>query len=77
MSLKQTDIFRQLCATFPMVTIRKWEAMVIAWNANPKAPNPYAESKNGVYAFQSLGCAVLFVLTRYLFIRIDSPRCPS
>lgn len=49
MSEKQTGIFRQLCTTFPPATIRKWEAMVLAWNANPKAPNPYAESKNGMH----------------------------
>lgn len=48
MSTKQTDVFRQLCSTFPRATISKWEAMVTTWNRNPKAPNPYAEPKTGM-----------------------------
>jgi hypothetical protein len=42
MSDIQSDIFNQLSATFTPETIRRWEAMVVAWNMDPKnAPNPY------------------------------------
>jgi hypothetical protein len=47
MSTKQTDIFNQLSATFSPETVKKWEAMVTAWNANPKKPNPYQEPMSG------------------------------
>ena len=48
MSEKQTDIFNQLSSTFTTETITKWEAMVDAWNKNPKtAPNPYREPASG------------------------------
>ena len=46
MSAIQTDVFDQLSATFPADIIKKWDRMVIAWNDNPKAPNPYKEPKN-------------------------------
>lgn len=26
---------------------QKWESMITAWEANPKAPNPYEESESG------------------------------
>jgi hypothetical protein len=47
MSAIQTDVFNQLSATFSANTIKKWEKMVVTWNANPKAPNPYKEPKSG------------------------------
>jgi hypothetical protein len=47
MSAKQTNIFNQLSATFSPETVKKWEAMVTAWNANPKNLNPYQEPKSG------------------------------
>ena len=47
MSAKQTDIFNKLSATFPPETVKKWEAMILAWNANPKALNPYKELTSG------------------------------
>ena len=47
MSAIQTDVFNQLSATFSTDTVRKWEKMVVTWNANPKAPNPYKEPKSG------------------------------
>ncbi|KIJ99026.1 hypothetical protein K443DRAFT_8698 [Laccaria amethystina LaAM-08-1] len=47
MSAKQTDVFDKLSATFAPETVKKWEAMVVAWNANPMAPNPYKEPKSG------------------------------
>jgi hypothetical protein len=46
MSIKQTDIFNQLSATFPPETVKTWEAMVAAWNSNCEAPNPYQEPKS-------------------------------
>jgi hypothetical protein len=47
MSAKQTEVFNQLSATFSPETIKKWEAMVVAWEANPQAPNPYEEPESG------------------------------
>jgi hypothetical protein len=48
MSEIQADIFNQFSATFTPETIKRWEAMVIAWNKNPiKAPNPYRETASG------------------------------
>jgi hypothetical protein len=47
MSAQQADVFSQLSATFPPATVKKWEAMVIAWNTKPKAPNPYQEPRSG------------------------------
>ena len=46
LSAKQTDIFNQFSSTFSPAMIKKWESMVTAWEANPKAPNPYEESEN-------------------------------
>jgi len=46
MSVKQTEIFDQLSATFSPETVEKWERIVANWNANPKAPNPYEEPKS-------------------------------
>jgi hypothetical protein len=46
MSAKQSNVFQQLSATFSPETVSNWEAMVAAWNVNPKAPNPYAEPKS-------------------------------
>lgn len=47
MSAKQTEIFNQLSATFSPEIIKKWEAMVTKWEANPQAPNPYTEPECG------------------------------
>ena len=47
MSVQQSDIFEQFSATFSPAVLNKWEAMVIAWNANPKATNPYQERQSG------------------------------
>jgi hypothetical protein len=47
MSAKQTEVFNQLSATFSPQTIKKWEAMVVAWEADPQAPNPYEEPESG------------------------------
>ncbi|KAF9554491.1 hypothetical protein CPC08DRAFT_737663 [Agrocybe pediades] len=45
MRKKQTEIYNRMASTFTPATISKWEAMVAAWEANPKAPNPYSEAK--------------------------------
>lgn len=47
MSAQQADVFEQFSATFTPAVVKKWEAMVAAWNANPKARNPYQEPKSG------------------------------
>jgi len=47
MNSKQTDVFNKLSATFSPETVKRWEVMVVAWNANPKAPNPYKELMSG------------------------------
>lgn len=47
MTTKQTDVFNKFSATFSPETVKRWEATVVAWNANPKAPNPYKEPKSG------------------------------
>jgi len=47
MSVKQTTTFNQLSTTFSPDDVQKWEAMVSAWNVDPKKPNPYAELKSG------------------------------
>jgi len=47
MNTKQTDIFNKFSATFSPEMVKRWEAMVVAWNANPKAQNPYKELKSG------------------------------
>ena len=44
---KQMEIFNQMSATFAPEVVKKWEAMVAAWNMSPKASNPYEEPKNG------------------------------
>ncbi|EDR06772.1 uncharacterized protein LACBIDRAFT_299636 [Laccaria bicolor S238N-H82] len=43
MSEKQKEIFNKFSSTFPPETVVKWEQMVIRWEADPKAPNPYDE----------------------------------
>jgi hypothetical protein len=52
MSVKQTNVFNKLLATFSPETVKKWEEMVTTWNVNPQAPNPYEEPKGGI-RFQS------------------------
>jgi len=47
MSTNQKKIFDQLSATFSPEIVAGWEAMVVAWNENPKAPNPYKEPESG------------------------------
>jgi hypothetical protein len=47
MSAQQAEVFNQFSATFSATTVKKWEAMVTAWNANPKARNPYQEPRSG------------------------------
>jgi hypothetical protein len=48
MSMKHTDIFNKLSATFSPESVKKWEEMFTTWNVNPKALNPYREPKGGM-----------------------------
>ena len=56
MSAKQTDVFNQLSANFPPATIKKWELKITAWEANPKAWNPYTEPEGGKSHCGYLSC---------------------
>jgi hypothetical protein len=47
MSAQQADVFNQFSDTFSPTTVKKWEAMVVAWNTKQKAPNPYQEPHSG------------------------------
>ena len=47
MSTIQNKIFNKLSATFLIETLKKWEAIIMAWNLNPKALNLYKEPKSG------------------------------
>ena len=47
MSIHQAEVFDRFSATFSPAAIKKWEAMVTAWNANANAPNPYQEPQSG------------------------------
>ena len=51
MSAKQKTIFDQLSATFAPEIVNKWEVMVINWNADPKALNPYREPASRKFYF--------------------------
>ncbi|KIJ90500.1 hypothetical protein K443DRAFT_116509 [Laccaria amethystina LaAM-08-1] len=43
MKAKHTDVFNKFSATFPPAVVEKWERMVVKWEDNPKAANPYNE----------------------------------
>lgn len=58
MGEKQTEIFQQLSATFSSETVANWEAMVAAWNVNPKVKNPYTEPKNSKSYVLFLRCVM-------------------
>jgi len=62
MSAKHTDIFNQLSATFLPATVKKWESKITAWEANPKARNPYVELEGG----KSFCCYFFILLLRLL-----------
>ena len=51
MSIHQADVFDRFSATFSPSTVKKWEAVVTAWNANANAPNPYQEPQSGEILF--------------------------
>ena len=51
MSIHQADVFDRFSATFSPSTVKKWEAVVTAWNANASAPNPYQEPQSGEILF--------------------------
>ena len=46
MSVKQREIYRDHTANFPAETINEWEAMVLAWEADPTRPDPYEEPQS-------------------------------
>jgi hypothetical protein len=58
MSAMQTDIFNQFTANYPSKTIAKWEAMVAAWNTNPKVLNLYQELLDSKFYPFSFSCCV-------------------
>ncbi|EDR11734.1 uncharacterized protein LACBIDRAFT_324497 [Laccaria bicolor S238N-H82] len=43
MNKKQMEIFEKFSSTFPPETVVKREQMVVCWEDDPKAPNPYDE----------------------------------
>jgi len=47
LSAQQSDVFNQFSATFSPSAVKKWEKMVVAWNANPKSRNPYQDRPSG------------------------------
>ncbi|KAI0062049.1 hypothetical protein BV25DRAFT_1870510 [Artomyces pyxidatus] len=40
---RKQAVFEESTATFPPSVLQKWEAMLAAWHADPKKPNPYRE----------------------------------
>jgi hypothetical protein len=74
LSAKQTEVFNQFSATFALATIKKWEAMITAWEANPKAPNPYEEPESGK---ESLGTIHLWLSLIIVIISDNPPGCSS
>ncbi|KAI0067061.1 hypothetical protein BV25DRAFT_1912397 [Artomyces pyxidatus] len=40
---RKKAVFEESTATFPPAVLHKWEAMLAAWHADPKKPNPYRE----------------------------------
>jgi|HubBroStandDraft_1064217.scaffolds.fasta_scaffold02537_6 hypothetical protein len=50
MAKKHAALHEELSATFPPEVVQKWEDMVTAWSANPKAPNPYTEPVTSAYS---------------------------
>ena len=49
MSIHQADVFDHFSATSSPSTVKKWEAVVTAWNLN--ALNPYQEPQSGEILF--------------------------
>lgn len=62
MSVKQTEVFNDLSATFSPEIIKKWEEMIMKWEVNPQAPNPYAEPESGEYCFSTIICYLLICI---------------
>ena len=48
MKTKHESILEQLSATFRKDIVKKWEASVMQWEADPTTPNPYEEPDTGV-----------------------------
>jgi len=49
MSEKQKEIFDKFSSMFPPETVVKWEQMVVRWEADLKALNPYNEPEASKY----------------------------
>lgn len=49
MKSRHEDIFQQLSLSFSAEVVSKWLTMVERWEADPSAPNPYAEPESGRY----------------------------
>ena len=47
LSAQQAEVFNQFLAMFTPSAVKKWKEMVVAWNANPKAWNPYQDQPSG------------------------------
>jgi hypothetical protein len=61
MNAKQLDLFEKFSATFPSITIKKWENMVEKWESNRNAPNPYNEVEKSMFLVLN-SCYIIFNL---------------
>jgi hypothetical protein len=52
MARDHKECHAQLSSTFPSHAIRNWEAMVAAWNKDPKSANPYVEPVISMLAYR-------------------------
>ena len=73
MSVMQSEVYNQFSATFSPPVIKKWEDMIATWEANPSAPNPYAEPENGKSV---LSHSLLSYVTE-LYCSHDAPGCQA
>jgi hypothetical protein len=55
MRTKHQDLFAKFSETFKPETMKKWEAMVKAWEAVPTRPNPYEEPVNSKHMYTQVG----------------------
>lgn len=47
MRIRQRQAFIEFSNTFEPGVVREWEAMVTAWEHDPKRPDPYEEPQTG------------------------------
>ncbi len=43
MRVKQRKVYQEFAANIPEETVKGWEEMLSAWNADPTKPDPYEE----------------------------------